>query len=378
MDTAGKSLVLSHILALDTQISAMGSDASVCRLWGLSGAPLEVTLGSDNECFAYYRELGCKIGDNRSMSESVRLIEKTYKACAAHLCREPFIDSDALELNLRPGRAGEIIETHTFLERTIAPIAEQHKWNFAMGAGHWHLSVSDTGRTSQRSRHLMNSYAEDKPAYSNFAIDLANNLVAIQLLCPALFLRPSRSEKERVTYTDRVGLDREDNRYCTVQLNREAYSNGSLMFEMRMANLAPFAPVLMLLHAVQRTLQGETIRVEDYHFQNVYAKAPIAPGLGPLFVRGKGCYFDYLRQTGESGYLNRHMPDLKETLMRGCLDSYRTFLRTPTWSSMYSWDERQGALERLIRISHPKHVPQKPFSKPAQTGHGSLNLATAY
>ncbi len=354
--------ILRKILALETHINSLGQEKSLRTRWNTSGANYRVTIGADTECYTFNRKQKLKIGRAHS-GETPKLIETIYQSCAKLLCCEPFIDSFALELNPTPGGAKHIIRTFRKLAKTITSVADQMGWDFAMGAGHWHLSVEDTGRERG---HLLNDSSKPE-GYSDFAQKLADNIVTLQRLCPALFLRPSRSEKTKGDVPHTKTLAAGGERWHVIKRNGEFYPNGSHMFEMRMAHLSPYVPVLMLLHAVERTLKGDQIEVQDYKARAVTLER------GSIFIRGKACYFDDLKTTAESGYLERHFKELRPILLNECIASYRHFLSNPAWSFMYDSTERTQALKRLATQYPDFELPKKSSKKIQQQAPGSLS-----
>ena len=344
--------IFNEILAIESRISELGLSKEVCTLWHEAGTPLKVKIGADTECYAYHRAYGGRIGTIQTKMADEELIEAVWATCRTELCTMPIMDSYALELNPTPGSATHIIKTVRELDRTVSALADQIGWDFAFGAGHWHLSIRDA-----EGIHLMNGNACQR--YSPFAWQLASNVLALQTLCPALFLRPSRAEKDLLTVenTKKIDVIEGYGRSNTIQMNKEYYPyRAGPMFEVRMAHLAPYVPILMLLHAVERTLLGHKITANDYNADAVTLKR------GDVFVRGRGCYLDYLNTTEKSGYLDSHFPHLRENLLTQCTQSYQNFLQTPAWSVMYDPKQREQALQVL----HTKYPPNpQPVSQPS-------------
>ena len=341
--------LFQEILILEQRISLLGKKPAVYKKWGTSGQLLAVTIGADIESFARHRRSDQKIGGYRNSNLPIPIIDRehwfidvVYKNCANLLCSKPFIDSESPELNLMHGKAESIIKTYQSLSEEITTIGKKMGLDFYMGAGHWHLSIQDTG-AEKRQGHLLNG---NQNGYSDFARCLADNILSLQCICPALFLRPSRSEKtpQNVLFTQMILAS--SGRDGTIKMDGGCYPNGAHKFELRMAHSAPYVPIFMLLHAIERTLKGETIRVDDYNASSVTLAQ------GDNFVRGKGCYFDYIKTTKESGYLKKYIPQLYSGLLNQCIESYKTFLETPSWSPMYSAEERASAVT-LLRTQYP-------------------------
>jgi hypothetical protein len=205
--------------------------------------------------------------------------------------------------------------------------------DFAMGEGQWHLSIED-----KEKGHLINGCYSNAP----FARLLADNLVTLQQLCPALFFRPKLTERLAFLETEYIRAS-SNRKLSTVLADHERYMGGGNIFELRAANLAPYVPTLMLLHAIEQSLHGRAIDIHDYNEQAVTLD------IGTSIVRGKGCHFDDIKTTQQSGYLEQHFPALSDALIERAVRNYERFLRIPTWSNMYDDAGRAKALQRLAR-----------------------------
>jgi hypothetical protein len=341
-----KQELLHEIQAIESRIALLGLDPSVRKRWDLAGGKLRVVLGSDNECYTRDQDT------NEYLDESDKadaFLEHIFKACAAELTEEPAIDSSSLELNPNPGNATALIKCHNKLARDVKRIAKAFAIDFAMGAGHWHISLEDLAAHGER-RFPFNapdhegeyrsegSNEDPAPYYTALAHMFADNLIALQCECPALFLRPSRSEKPKDArvYTER--LVHNCARSGTIQMNADTYPTGARMFEMRIATLAPYVPVLMMLHALERTLKGERIEITQ--------------GLNPgdKFLGGRGRYLDYIKATVRSTYLSRFFPTLRDPLIKKCVESYIGYLRTPAWAVEYTTRQRQAQIKQVAEI----------------------------
>jgi hypothetical protein len=348
MQLSDESALMQEILRIEKRVAHLGENPKVQKKWGLSGGRLRVVLGSDNECYVRYKNSGKTIGYEPN------LISDVYAACRSDLMKRPIIDSKALEFNLEAARAAGLIARHKRLFDKAGALIDKAGLNFAAGAGHWHLSLVDEGAEDERQHVLNNQNRTDSDRYagsyltkySAFAEKLAANLIALQSNCPALFLRPSRAEKpaDGEVYTSTLAYARA--RSGTIQMDGEKYPSGAYMFEMRIAHLAPYVPIMMMLHAVERTLKGETIAPYEGLDDG-------AVGLGDRFVRGPGCYLDYLRLTEKAGYLAQHFPDLAENLMRDSVKAYALYLQTPAWSKTYTAVAREAQMA-TVRATYEK------------------------
>lgn len=363
--TALNERLLHESLAIESRIAKLGVDPHVQEVWKTADL-LKVIIGADIECYTYDRSLGQKIGQKGIDEKTKGLFNQIYREFCNSLCGKPYMDSRATELNPKEGDVKNAINLYLTLGERITQIADALGYDFAMGAGHWHLSIEDSGkdeanknllnvRKEERSRkRLLGFSREIKHDYSPFANLLRDNLTALQGLCPALFLRPSRSDKDpqRVTYTSRIGLFGElsDQRKSTIRMVGKPYPNKSLSFEMRMAHMAPYVPILMLLHAVEVTLENRTLDIADY-------KESTLPLLnrGDVFVQGQGTYLDYIKTTEETGYLQKNFPHLHQDLINACALSYAAFLEDKSWSITYADEDRNRVLEKLIK-QYPEHL----------------------
>jgi len=354
--TALNEKLLQEALIIESRITNIGSEPHVNKVWKTVG-PLHVNIGADIECYTFNRKHKEKLKENNDEEEKY-LLTMVYEKCKQDLCIPPIIDSNALELNPNPGDVRNITETYFKSSRDAKQVLDKLGWDFAMGAGHWHISIEDTGK-SYLHKNLMNEITTDNDIKrSRFSKLLAANILTLQCLCPALYLRPSRADKniDETEFTSNIWAG--DSPTSTIRTRGGTYENGSLKFEIRMAHLAPYVPVLMSMHAIEQTLKNQTINIADYNESAV----TLEPGPYSTFTKGKGSYFNYIETTEKSGYLKKHFPDLHQDLITASILSYATFLADPTWSITYNNAERHQALKKLHAL-----YPEQFFTRESTT-----------
>ncbi len=306
--------------------------------------PVVLTFGSDIE--SRLSHPNNRLADSITMRGFIgKIKEELNNGRHKHIFLEIEKDRDRVEIKLRPGQPLHVVDRYTLAKRFLVRRARHRNLGLRFGQGHWHLSVQQI--TGNGKRQLFN---ETSATSSLLAKAVALEILEMQISMPALFVTPRKHEKSRgdgVPEAYKVGDDKNDSmRICSLS----HYENGSIFFEMRIANLAPHLPILLMLVALEEVIMKATHvdmqTIIDSHTYKPYKR------YGDIQL-GLGSHLDCLKKTFEGADIDRVMTATAQmAVAKTLIKNYQDYLEKGRYKDWYAPDEldtQKRALDESAR-----------------------------
>ncbi|HRQ60278.1 MAG TPA: hypothetical protein PLO23_01995 [Alphaproteobacteria bacterium] len=342
-----ESLLAADIKATQRRIKRLMRDPATLAFWdlGKKRGP-KITMGADIECLLEYydRETAQFFGlMNPEIPASlfIKVLgdfdQKLHKLCE----REPEFDGGLYELNPRPGKPQTMIRRYRALKKHFEAVAEQYGLRHRMGQGHWHLSFQ-----SPEDGRFFNI---EHP----FLFHLACRQILDQIAAPALFIKPRQAEYGTNNGARHLGLSWQSS--GSICARRDKYPNGARHYELRLAHMAPYLPVLLILSAIERTLKSRPADLNNPPVPTLQAGAlvseyfTIEPEHKIRVEGGPYSYHELFRTMEKSDFLDEHLPRLAKPLKAALLRNYRDFLKaqSPLRNPAYSVASKSSFLTEI-------------------------------
>lgn len=268
-------------------------------------------------------------------------------------------DSNMFEVRPLPGSPEEIITRFNLMEKRMKRLCQIGSYDFRMGQGHWHMSLSRSKSGPVDRQHP-------------FLQNLTNIQILDQINIPAIFIKPRQAERTVSTITTAASLIGTSGfvrgSIYTDPFNR--YADGNNMREIRLAHMAPCLPVLMILLALERVLisrpHSKNINPSPEKLKILYDE--IVTDVIPFdrdkrkIHRGKGGYLNLLEESFDSGEIEKILPGIARELKIALVESYIEYLNTHLeyYSLGYEDDERKLLQRKAYTLLESLKSPHKP------------------
>lgn len=354
------------------RIERLLNDPETRAFWDLGPVEDEITLriGADIECLIgnYMKQNGFSHWWNLSQTykldnhpECRDLYKRLRGAVSRHNLGEAEFDNKLFELNPKPSAPEEIIRCYALMEKRLETLCQQAGFDFRMGDGHWHISFS-------------RSSGEIIPFNNPFLRQLSITQILDQTLLPALFIKPRQAEfNASPNAPDYIAARGSKFDASIFESSFRPYEDGTMRREVRIAHMAPYLPVLMIVSAIERTLisrpetgvhpapahldisgpgQGYWVEPKDHDRRRVH--------------KGKGGYLDYLHDSFAGDKLERLFPRIAPTLKTALVESYIDYFDDPMkhYIVPYNQGERYALRQKavlLLESLQPAPRPQAPL-----------------
>lgn len=318
-----EQLLAAEIKAVQKRIKKLIRDPATLEFWdiGEKRGP-KITIGADIECLLelYDREDGQWLKLRELPVAECLTFEKYFLKALKKFCeRPPEFDGDLYELNPHPGRPQAMIRRYLTLKKHFEAVAKDQGLHHRMGQGHWHLSLQSP---------------EDKRFFNirhPFMFQLACRQLLDQLEAPALFVKPRQAELGTNMGASRAEVSWQSSTSICASFNK--YPNGAPHYEMRLAHMAPYLPVLLILSAIERTLKSRPDNIVlPPQGSGFLINAPnseyirIEPPEKFKVEREPYAYMEFFRIMEESRFLEKLWPEAAAPLKVALMRDYHDFL----------------------------------------------------
>lgn len=267
-----------------------------------------------------------------------QLIGRLHKAGVLKSSREgAHIDAQQVEFCMKPEDALTTCENYLKAQQVIQHMADEMGVEAEYVSAHWHLSVSKDGKDYLRIGEKKHDHR-----YSDFHKRLAANIIGMQQLFPALFIRPEVAEQDDgVRDFNHPDYDRSYNGPRRLAYNgtdsKASVRRGNILsqfmtVEPRLFTHPPYLPTYLCLLAIDKTLEGAKISSPNMYPNGVaFTDGDWISGKfnkvvsedTPKVRRGVGGFAEMIAETQESLNTTDILPDdLGEALISAIEDDY--------------------------------------------------------